>query len=50
MVEGTEVPAKPMEVVVLVAGENSSGFVVPNPNNPPPDVDVVVPPKANPVP
>jgi hypothetical protein len=45
----TEVPARPTEVDVLVAGENNRGFVEPNPNNPPPDVDVVVPPKVNPV-
>jgi len=50
VVEGIEVPARPMEVVVVVAGENNRGFVTPNPNKPPPDVDVAVPPKVNPVP
>jgi hypothetical protein len=45
---GTEVPTS--EVNVLVDGVNSMGFVTPNPNTPPPDVDVVVPPKAKPVP
>lgn len=50
VVIGTEVPAWPTEVVVLVDGENNRGFVDPNPNNPPPDIDVVVPPKVNPVP
>lgn len=50
VVVGTEVPARHTEVVVLVAGENNRGFVDPNPNNPPPDADVVAPPKVNPVP
>ena len=50
VVAGTEVPARPIEVDVLVVEENNGGFVNPNPNNPPPAVDVVVPPKVKPVP
>jgi hypothetical protein len=50
VVEGTEVPARPTEAVVLVVGKNNGCFARPNPNNPPPAVDVVVPPKVKPVP
>jgi len=50
VVAGTEVPARPIEVVVLVGEENNGCFVNPNPNNPAPTVDVVVPPKVKPVP
>jgi hypothetical protein len=45
VVAGTVVPARPIEVVVLVVEENNGCFVNPNPNSPPPAVDVVVPPR-----
>ena len=50
VVAGTVVPARPIEVVVLGVEENNGCFVNPNPNKPPPAVDVVVPPKVKPVP
>jgi hypothetical protein len=61
VVEGTVIPAGPIQLNVLVGGANGigsvtpirsnrMGFVTPNPNAPPPDVDVAVPPKVKPVP